>query len=90
MPRRHPKNRTKRTRDWERHTCNYPGCMRQVANPHWGCRPHEEMIPRSLLRRVYDSYVPGQEYRLSASFSYLVAQAWVEAWVWDNHPDAFL
>lgn len=45
-----------------RHTCPYPGCMRQVGSDYLACGPHWLMLPLNLRNAIWRAWrAPGRE-----------------------------
>lgn len=68
----------KQTRD---HACHWPGCKIQVPPALWGCSKHWYMLPKSLRTKIWDTFVPGQEIKMSPSREYLEAAEEVQKWI---------
>jgi hypothetical protein len=47
----------------------------------WGCRGHWYRLPASLRRRIWNTYVPGQEITKTPSPEYIDAAKAVQAWI---------
>lgn len=55
------------------HTCHADGCNVEVPPKLLMCAPHWRMVPKALQRRVWATYVPGQEVRKDPTSEYLEA-----------------
>lgn len=55
------------------HPCHAIGCNVAVPPKMLMCLPHWRMVPRALQKRVWDTYVPGQERRKDPTADYLAA-----------------
>lgn len=55
------------------HTCHARGCSKVVPPSMLMCLRHWRMVPKSLQRRVWDTYVVGQEVRKDPTPEYLSA-----------------
>jgi len=47
----------------------------------WGCKPHWFKLPAAIRRRIWDTYVPGQEVRKDPDDPYLDAAREARDWV---------
>lgn len=56
------------------HVCHAIDCNVPVPPKMLMCRKHWFMVPRDLQRRVWDTYVPGQELRKDPTDEYMEAQ----------------
>jgi hypothetical protein len=56
------------------HTCHALGCDREVPPKMLMCLRHWRMVPRFLQRRIWDTYVSGQEIRKDPTDEYLEVQ----------------
>lgn len=45
------------------HTCHVPRCSTTCPPKHLMCARHWRMVPRHLQKKVWDTYVTGQEVR---------------------------
>jgi hypothetical protein len=70
--------RAGQTRD---HACHWPNCREQVPPAMWGCRAHWYAIPKALRDRIWRTYKPGQEVRMTPSKEYVAAAAAVQEWI---------
>jgi hypothetical protein len=57
-----------------KHVCHADGCERPVPPKMLMCIQHWRMVPKDLQRRVWDTYVPGQEVRKNPTSEYMEAQ----------------
>lgn len=57
------------------HRCHALNCERPVEARFLMCPPHWRMVPLELQRRVWATYVPGQEVRKDPTAAYLEAAA---------------
>lgn len=64
-----------------RHTCHWPGCVREVPPAMWGCREHWLKLPKPLRDAVWRAYVPGQEITKTPSARYLGVATIVQGWI---------
>jgi len=62
------------------HTCHWPGCGKRVPPRMWGCKPHWFKLPPPIRRRIWATYVPGQETRKDPNDSYLLAAREARDW----------
>ena len=62
------------------HLCHWPGCSRKVPPKMWGCKQHWFTLPASIRRRIWATYVPGQEVRKDPSGAYLAAAQEADIW----------
>jgi hypothetical protein len=63
------------------HTCHWPGCSREVPPKMWGCKSHWFALPIHLRRRIWATYVQGQEVTKRVSGEYLDAAKAVQEWI---------
>lgn len=56
------------------HVCHADGCNVEVPPRMLMCLRHWRMVPRDLQRRVWATYVPGQEIRKDPTGAYMEAQ----------------
>jgi hypothetical protein len=63
------------------HTCHWPGCGKPVPPNQWGCKDHWYQLPLSLRRRIWATYVPGQEITKTPSKEYIEAAKAVQEWI---------
>ena len=63
------------------HHCHWPGCDVEVPPKLWGCRAHWYRLPPVLRRRIWNTYVPGQEISKTPSPAYIDAAHDVQAWI---------
>ncbi len=64
-----------------RHTCHWPGCKVEVPPKMWGCANHWFTLPLALRRKVWATFVPGQEVSKTPSAAYLAVAAEIQAWI---------
>jgi hypothetical protein len=57
----------------EHHLCHADGCRRIVAPRLLMCNEHWRMVPRGIQRRIWATYVPGQEISKQPTADYLAA-----------------
>ncbi len=57
-----------------RHECHAKGCNVQVPPALLMCLRHWRMVPRAIQRRVWATYVHGQEIRKDPTPEYMEAQ----------------
>ena len=62
------------------HHCHWPGCTKEVPPKLWGCLPHWKALPADLQRRIWATYVPGQEVTKTPSREYLEVADAVQRW----------
>lgn len=55
------------------HHCHWPGCEVVVPPKLWGCKVHWFMLPATLRRKIWATYVPGQEITKTPSPEYVKA-----------------
>lgn len=53
----------------------------------WGCKSHWFALPAELRRRIWDTYVPGQEISKTPSEEYLEVAFDVQTWIRLNASD---
>jgi hypothetical protein len=63
------------------HHCHWPGCKKAVPPKLWGCLGHWKALPSDLQRRIWQTYVPGQEITKTPSREYLEAADAVQRWI---------
>ncbi len=64
------------------HTCHWPGCNKEVPPAKWGCYKHWWQLPSHLRRRIWQTYVIGQEEDLSkVSPEYISVATEVQKWI---------
>jgi hypothetical protein len=63
------------------HHCHWPGCQRVVPPKLWGCREHWFRLPAHLRKRIWQTYVPGQEKSKTPSADYIAAAKAVQKWI---------
>lgn len=57
-----------------KHECHATGCNAAVPPKMLMCLKHWRMVPRVLQRRIWATYVPGQEIRKNPTAEYMEAQ----------------
>jgi hypothetical protein len=66
------------------HECAWPGCKVMCPKSHAMCEPHWMMLPKNLQRRIWDTYVVGQEEDPNlASLDYVDALSLAIKWAHD-------
>jgi hypothetical protein len=63
------------------HHCHWPGCAVQVPAAMWGCKKHWFALPAVLRRKIWMTFVPGQEIDYTPSRAYLRAAKEVQEWI---------
>ena len=63
------------------HKCHWPTCNREVPPKLWGCKEHWFRLPLRLRRKIWATYVPGQEITKTPSSEYMEAALEVQAWI---------
>lgn len=57
------------------HKCHATGCEKEVPPRMLMCAAHWRMVPKTIQRRVWNTYVEGQEIRKDPTSAYLNAMA---------------
>lgn len=68
------------------HHCHWPGCEKKISPAMWGCPRHWYLIPANLRRRIWATFMPGQELSKTPSLDYIKAATAVQEWIKSNHP----
>lgn len=76
----------KRANESTDHHCHWPGCEKKVPPAMWGCSRHWYLIPANLRRRIWATFVPGQEISKTPSPEYVKAAMAVQDWIKANYP----
>lgn len=63
------------------HHCHWPGCNKQVPPAMWGCREHWFTLPQYLRKKIWNTYMPGQEIKMNPSRAYLEVAEEVQQWI---------
>lgn len=66
------------------HACHWPGCETPVPPAMWGCKTHWFKLPASLRRKIWLTYVPGQEVTMTPSKEYIAVALEVQDWISRN------
>lgn len=64
-----------------KHTCHWPGCLKQVPPALWGCKPHWYKLPPVLRNRIWNAYKIGQENGTGVSREYVEAAKHAQEWI---------
>lgn len=70
------------------HTCHWPGCGRAVPPKLWGCKYHWYLLPACIRRRIWATYVEGQEITKTPSRAYIEAAQAAQEWIQEHGDDA--
>lgn len=66
------------------HTCQWPGCTKEVSPELWGCKPHWFSLPKGIRNKLNAHYVPGQEITKTPNAEYIAAALEAQDWIKAN------
>lgn len=64
-----------------KHTCHWPGCLKQCPPAMWGCKVHWFKLPYDLRQLIWKHYQPGQEESMRPTLGYIEAANKVQEWI---------
>lgn len=70
-----------------KHSCNWPGCMRQCTDRHWACEKHWDMLAVKFRKLIHRHYRPGQEQSMDRSEEYDYVYAEICEWIAAGCPE---
>lgn len=66
------------------HYCHWPGCFKEVKPAFWGCLPHWYRLPEYFRKKIWQTYMPGQEITKTPSKEYLAVANEIQVWIRKN------
>lgn len=66
------------------HHCHWPGCDKQVPPAKWGCLPHWRKLPKHLRDKIWATFEPGQEIKMTPSREYVKVAKEIQEWIMSN------